>query len=141
MDYFDTPVPVEVLLYRKYSGSWIEVGSLVNAEMTPDDAYDVFAEVLSASPPTLAVIDAAANRVSTYEARLVVDKKVVSLVSWPPEVMQVCVDDHLSAPRKTYFVTAYVEVPEDASADPTEWDWLDLASTGRIDPVDAEERA
>lgn len=134
-----------IALYEKRGRAYTEVGVFFEGAVTPADAFEMFAELVTVYPPYQAVERAVqvgeSEEVETpaYEARLIKKStnRVVSTILWDSETINLCKEDYQTRTSKSYIITAEVEIDEeDDEQEPVDWDWENLAVSGRLRVLD-----
>jgi len=142
MHFFETEGKWTIALYEKRFRVYNEIGVFFEENnVLPEEAFEAFSEIVSASPPFQAVEYLAGSlpleegeRTPEYELRLIdPNSRVVATVLWDHSVVKECLDHYLALETKQYDVRAKISLTlEEAEIDPELWDWETLVLSGRV---------
>lgn len=141
---FDTVSAWKIELYHMPRREAHKVGVFWDEECTPGEAYDIFTEMFGAVPPHAVVEHACSleeGEPARYEVRLYGPSSpaAVAIISWPQQVVEVCVSDYKERSVVKKVVTIEVEVDEEDGDDPLGWDWTEIFETGSFKLLDNSE--
>jgi hypothetical protein len=132
----------DVVLYSRVERGFDEIAVMLELETTPDEAFGIFNEIVSAYPPQIVILDAMVSELDRheYEVRLIRKKnrRVVAVVQWNDDLIKQCMKDWEVDPPRSYVVTMNVTTPPGMPEDPTEWDWAFLHEAGFVELINAD---
>jgi hypothetical protein len=138
MDVFSEENKWVIALYEKEGRAYSEIGIFFEGPANTMEAFDMFSDMCSPLPTWQAVERAIELRKAgvedtrEYEIRLInnTTHRVMATLLWSKDVVEQFIDS--VPPKKTYIITAEVDLFEDEGIDPDDWDWEDMDITQRI---------
>jgi hypothetical protein len=124
-----------ISLYSKVGREFSEIGVFFEGALVPEEAFELFSQVVSAVPSWQATDHAVSSGIENieYEVRLWSETKKRCFASflWSADAVKEAISN--LSPRTSHSVLINVELFEDEeSSDPENWDWEELIGTQRL---------